>query len=198
MDQLQKQINEISLQSKGKCPPFVPHITIVGAFPCENDQESKILLQELRTKFQGFGSIPCYFVPYPPNENSNKVKEDKHGQGYVLGEGRVVCSISKEGSILWNQSCLSIMHRSKKFMNAVRMAKEVIFSATEEICDIEFSPPVMEPHFSFAYGNFDANLCSSIPSPPDLISTTMSLFWTYPVSLEGVQEWSEVGRIDLR
>ena len=88
-----------------------------------------------------------------------------------------------------------------------------------------FKPPSCEPHYSFVYGN-DASLKQSISErssinsssnsindgsdershnrdpmllecPPNFTSTEIIVMWTYPSTLEGVEQWREIGRFSL-
>lgn len=87
-----------------------------------------------------------------------------------------------------------------------------------------FKPPSCEPHYSFVYGN-DASLIQSLSQksinsnsinddgddegsrdnrdpmilecPPNFTSTEIIVMWTYPSTLEGVEQWREIGRFSL-
>jgi hypothetical protein len=88
-------------------------------------------------------------------------------------------------------------------------------------------PPTCEPHYSFVYGNDASLISSLQPSssssssssnhvsscgggimkkknddlvlqcPPDFTSTEIAVMWTYPSTLEGVEQWREIGRFSL-
>ena len=86
-----------------------------------------------------------------------------------------------------------------------------------------FKAPSCEPHYSFVYGN-DASLIQSLSKrstinsnsindgsdegsdnrdpmilecPPNFTSTEIIVMWTYPSTLEGVEQWREIGRFSL-
>ncbi len=86
-----------------------------------------------------------------------------------------------------------------------------------------FKAPSCEPHYSFVYGN-DASLIQSLSErsinssnsinggddeesndrdpmilecPPNFTSTEIMVMWTYPSTLEGVEQWREIGRFSL-
>lgn len=87
-----------------------------------------------------------------------------------------------------------------------------------------FKAPSCEPHYSFVYGN-DASLIQSLSErssinssnsinggdgeesndrdpmilecPPNFTSTEIIVMWTYPSTLEGVEQWREIGRFSL-
>ena len=224
LHQLQLQINDISQRSNGSCPSFLPHVTVLGAFPCSSDEEAHLLLHKLQSKFQDFGPIPCSFVSshhvchtftekrQQPSEDNDNHSNNNDNDGTVVplfGKCPLVSSLDKDGKVIWNQSCLAVMKRSPSFLNAIRLSKQVLFgdgsNYKKEDDVITFPPPIREPHFSFAYGHVDVmsneDKCMetdrTMKLPPDFSSTEMALFWTYPATLEGVSQWSEVGRVPL-
>ena len=89
-------------------------------------------------------------------------------------------------------------------------------SSSSSSVERHFKPPSHEPHYSFIYGN-DADFIQSLSSsssssrsssssssssvvlepPPNFTSTEMILMWTYPSTLEGVEQWREIGRFQI-
>jgi len=136
----------------------------------------QLFLQDLQNLFQNFGGISCPFVRDTQN---------------------IVCCQGK-----WNQSCVSIIHRSDELIKAITILNKFIHGNDMHLHrrrghDSYFSPPLCEPHFSYAYGN-DETLIDSIPSiPPDFVGRELAVMMTHPSSLEGVSHWYELGRIQL-
>lgn len=191
-----------------RLPRFMPHVTIVGGVPisdccsaeevkkCKNSQinndnfdedAAHIVLRRLQLAFQSHGEITCDF-------------NNERGVFAVWDE---------EGVVQWNQSCLSIIERGIPLMRAIQVADEAFFSTLSTkttTCDNEqrllpverhFKPPLFEPHYSFVYGNEAHLIPASLECPPSFTSTEMVLMWTHPSSLEGVEEWKEIGRFSL-
>ena len=176
--ELQTQINRISARSDGLCPPFLPHITILGGVPCSDKTEADEILSRLRSCLDiGYfdGGVPCCF-----------------------GHNEVISVRTQNGAVKWNQSCAVIMKKTPDFLRIIRLLHGAFFPEWEGDVDLEsaFPPPLREPHFSFAYGN-KPELCERMSAPPDFVSKEAVLMWTYPSSLCGVQSWKEIGRIQL-
>mmetsp|Transcript_21569 Transcript_21569/g.46917 ORF Transcript_21569/g.46917 Transcript_21569/m.46917 type:complete len:235 (+) Transcript_21569:240-944(+) len=191
-------------------PRFLPHVTLLGGVPisdcfpneqntgyvlpvqCKNPQNNididedaaQIVLRRLQRAFQSHGGITCDF---------NK-------------ERGVFAARDEDGEVKWNQSCLSIIERGIPLMRAIQVADEAFFSTmSTKTCNNErllpgerhFKPPLFEPHYSFVYGNEAHLVPASLDCPPSFTSTEMVLMWTYPSTLEGVEEWREIGRFSL-
>ena len=200
-------------------PRFLPHVTLVGGVPISDccsieevtsfwgqqtnkdkdsdididDYAAQIVLRRLQRRFKQYGGIELNFIRErgvfairtapKPNETAN----------INLGE-------DEEGKIQWNQSCISILERNSSLMNAIQVADDVLFSTTnnkQQTIERHIKPHANEPHYSFVYGN-DAHLIpKSLECPPSFVSTEMVMMWTYPATLDGVEQWKEIGRFDL-
>ena len=91
--ELQTQINRISARSDGLCPPFLPHITILGGVPCSDKTEADEILSRLRSCLDiGYfdGGVPCCF-----------------------GHNEVISFRTQNGAVKWNQSCACEYEYSK-------------------------------------------------------------------------------------
>lgn len=184
-------------------PRFVPHITLIGGVPISeccsieeitqqnrqsdiDEQAAQIVLQRLQLAFQSHGRITCSFVKA---RGVFAVRVDDHGTG--------------EGTVQWNQSCISLVERNSSFMRAMEVAEEALFASSttynKEQSSIErhFKAPLFEPHYSFVYGNDPHLIPSSLECPPLFTSTEMVVIWTYPSNLGGVENWREIGRVKL-
>lgn len=198
---VQDEINSCHLPSR-RLPSFIPHITLIGGAPISNcvainevncrdvaddDLENwaaRIVLQRLRSAFRGYGAITCNFVQDRGVITARLPNKD----------GDV------KGPIPWNQSCVSIVENTKDYIEAMRLAAQILFAPGESLSDsIErhFQPPLMEPHYSFAYGSDPSLVPKTLTCPPAFESTEMIMMWTDSAGLEGVEQWSEIGRIDV-
>ena len=114
-------------------------------------------------------------------------------------------------------------HRYNK-SNGSSSNKDGHYDGRSSSLERHFKPPSCEPHYSFVYGN-DASLIQSLSErssinssnnisdgsdersdnrdlmilecPPNFTSTEIIVMWTYPSTLEGVEQWREIGRFSL-
>jgi len=186
-----------------------------------HEAAARIVLERLKRAFRSFGGIECNCIEerdvfaahnISSSLSDNNNNNNNHTAGLAVGgEG------CEEGTIVkWNQSCVCIMERSVSFVRAMHVAEEALFNSTANssinsnngastsatttppaMPNIErhFKPPLHEPHYSFVYGN--ACIPSTLECPPDFVSSEMSVMWTHPSSLEGVQRWREIGNFSL-
>lgn len=194
-----------------RLPQFEPHVTLIGGVPIAaavsaaerqelatrphardvHEDAADVVLRRLRAAFRAHGGVACDFVP-------------ERGAGAVRtprGDG------AGNGTVPWNQSCVSIVERNASFMTAMRVADGALFATTRSTChdsaqsapsvERHFKAPLFEPHFSFAYGN-DANLIpASLTCPPPFTAYEMVVMWTHPSSLDAVEKWEPIGRVCL-
>lgn len=201
-------------------PRFLPHVTLVGGVPISDccsveevatyeqqtskekdndididDYAAQIVLRRLQRRFEQYGGIELNFIRErgvfavrtapKPIDTDGKLGED-------------------EGEVQWNQSCISILERNSSLMNAMQVADDVLFSTTnnseggqQQSIERHIKPHAYEPHYSFVYGN-DAHLIpKSLQCPPSFVSTEMVIMWTYPATLDGVEQWREIGRFGM-
>jgi hypothetical protein len=156
---------------------------------------AKNVLLRLKVAFRSYGDIACDFV-----------KERGVFTARPAGDGT-----GREDDVQWSQSCVSVFERNPSLMRAIQLADEVLFAASTSTStascddrisprDIErhFKPPLNEPHYSFMYGNKAPVIPTSLGCPPSFASTDIALVWTDPSTLEGVQDWEEIGRVSTK
>ena len=176
-------------------PPFVPHVTIVGGIELrtENDGNAgQMLLQELKNQFQSFSAadqtgIPCEFA---------------RSRSFVTG-------YNDENIMIWSQTCVGIVERNKRLVQAVELARKCLYESKyvnnmkdEASLVVSFGPPLNEPHLSFAYKTSELNEGSTKEVfgdnlPEDFISNEMVLVKTDPESVEGVPYWEVIGSFSI-
>mmetsp|Transcript_13113 Transcript_13113/g.26168 ORF Transcript_13113/g.26168 Transcript_13113/m.26168 type:complete len:202 (-) Transcript_13113:4-609(-) len=155
-------------------PPTItlrrPVLSQRGGVNIEDPESIPAISERLRSALKNSGPIPCRFrrqVSSPRDDN---------------------------GDVVWNQSCVAPLYPiSAEFEDAVRFTMEA-FSLPER--NILYSPPLGEPHYSFAYGN-QPEICKDLLPPPDFNAHEAVLYQTHPASLEGVPRWHEISRIQL-
>lgn len=111
--QLERQIQEIAEQANREhpdlgAPVFVPHITVVGGVPVDPESVHDIL-DALKSSLTNLGSIPCAFPTTYQDQETN-----------------VLCMYRDDGSVQWNQACISVMERSPEFMSAAQSAWNIL------------------------------------------------------------------------
>ena len=151
--------------------PFEPHVTIVGGrlMPCASHQDIVDLATIMGEGLKDFGGVPCRFY-----------KE-------------VVSMYRPDSTLIWNQSCVSVMERSDKFMQLIERSRQLLGVEDEPY---SFPPPLEEPHFSHFYGETFLPSVDDIVMPPDFIAKEAAL-WITSGGFEGVKTWQEVARISL-
>mmetsp|Transcript_11377 Transcript_11377/g.18722 ORF Transcript_11377/g.18722 Transcript_11377/m.18722 type:complete len:340 (-) Transcript_11377:2191-3210(-) len=153
------------------------------------------VLRRLACAFGNFGGVECKFVKergvfaarrmrqegvVSNNNGRSSHHHDKESGIISNGDGKLNHD-DDEGEVQWNQSCISIMERTKTFTQAMELAEQTLFTKTrsstatiiENECEQQsstttslerhFKPPACEPHYSFVYGN-NADLISSLQS----------------------------------
>lgn len=179
-------------------PPFEPHITLIGGIDvcrcckledldCVGDtgidvdaDAATIVLHRLQSAFSGFGFLSCEF---------------DESQG-------VSATFTDDGTVKWNQACISVVKRTDRFMKAMEIADEALFHTSTLNAERHFRPPILEPHYSFAYTD-DPTVANDIiqiaQCPTSFTCTKISMWWTDPPSINGVinKEWVFVGDIYL-
>ncbi len=168
---LEKQIH--ALAEKNGSPLFAPHVTLASGLRITASQLEGTM-EKLAIAMAPFESIPCRFMS---------------SKGIVGGYDK------KNGYYKWSQSTVAIMERDPIFIEAVRVAREILDLPVDE--EIMFPPPLSEPHFSFAYGDAPLGDLLNGHFPPNFKSNELVLMHTEPSCLEGVRSWKEVGRIRL-
>ena len=181
-------------------PSFDPHVTLIGGIEiCEccsddnvnnfindtgidiDEEAAKIVLQRLQYAFQGFGDVTCEFVE----------KE------------AVRAMFNQDGTVKWNQACVSIIRKTDIFMDAMKRANDTLFGTSKkQKVERHFRAPVSEPHYSFIYtddSNIAKKIAETLKCPPAFGSSKIAMMWTDPPTLEAVLEtkWRYIGSIDL-
>ena len=195
--------SQIIKEEDRQLPTFIPHVTLIGGVKISDcctaeeiqksnlqtdidtnadldDIAAQVVLQRLQCAFQSYGGVVCH-----------PIKEKG-----VFAERQ------------WNQSCICLLERNDSIMNAMHTANDVLFSSSSTTTvpnnkdqspklpiERHFKPPVNDHHYSFAYGN--SIIPPSVECPPTFTCTEMILMWTYPATLDGVKEWTEIGRVNL-
>ena len=196
---VQKEI--IASHPPDRClPTFLPHVTLIGGIPisecvkiddvsCQDpngdidEEAAKIVLKRLQHAFRGFGGVECRFVP---------------DRG-VFAARQPPDNDIRDGVVQWNQSCVAVMERTKDFVRAMQVADKALFPEYDKYVSIErhFKTPLLEPHYSYAYGNDPELIPATLVCPPSFKSTEMVIMWTYPTNLDSVEKWREIGRFSL-
>merc|ERR1740139_954910 len=206
--QLQSQIASISCtygrpekcNSSRYCfPTFIPHVTLVCVF-------FRIAPHGFnpRYAYSNFCSPHNHTPPSRPSQRGGVNIEDPESipaiserlRSALKNSGPIPCRFRRQvssprddnGDVVWNQSCVAPLYPiSAEFEDAVRFTMEA-FSLPER--NILYSPPLGEPHYSFAYGN-QPEICKDLLPPPDFNAHEAVLYQTHPASLEGVPRWHE-------
>lgn len=169
-----REIAKLSLRhnQSGSSSPFVPHVTIVGSIRCETQREATELGKHLKDRLRGTGPVPCRFRKIP-------------------------CESMYDASnmLVWSQSCIAMMERSEEYMNLLDQSRQVLKLPSGEWI---FPGPAHEPHFSKYYGSQPLSPTTIIHPPEDFVADEAALFLTTPGTLNGVSQWREVKRIDLK
>ncbi len=103
---------------------------------------------------------------------------------------------NKNDIVQWNQSCIQILERTESFMNAVKLANEVMKpSYSNHHHSVSWFKPVScEPHFSWAYTDHEIDTSSFIRhSSMNFSCETIILMKTSPSSFQGISQWKPIG-----
>ena len=184
-------------------PPFIPHITLKGGIELElsgeedHDVSVAALLEDLKNEFRSFGvndnagcgGIPCKFV---------------RSKGFVSGYD------DEKGELVWSQACVGIIERNEKLLEALDRAETCLSNSKYVIANknVDFKPPLGEPHLSFVYKssavqlmdmidekdtkNYNSNV-NNLDLPQDFIANKIVMAKTHPSTIEGVSSWKIVG-----
>jgi 2'-5' RNA ligase len=167
---LRTNIEQLSNRYDGSAP-FEPHITVLGDIAIDSDEHATALCHRLRQHVKGrYGNgIICQF------ENEIASMQSEHG-GYV-----------------WNQAFALVVKENESFD---RLADHVRSILGKEA--LGYPPPLSKPHLSLYYGEFQVPPIDAVEHPPGFVATTLALWSCSPSSVQGVQEWREIGsRIEL-
>ena len=167
---LRTSIEQLSNRFDGSAP-FEPHITVLGGIDVDSEEHAVALCHGLRQHVRGgYGNgIFCQF------ENEIASMQNEHG-GYV-----------------WNQAFVLVMKENEAFDRLVDHVRSILGNKA-----LGYPPPLSKPHLSLYYGEFQVPPMDAVEHPPDFVATTLSLWSCSPPSVQGVQEWREIGsRIEL-
>jgi hypothetical protein len=157
-------------------------------------------------------------------DNSNGEKDDKEGQIIEEVQWNQSCIAIMERSTEFINA-MELADKalfSHRYKNNNSSSKDDHHDGQSSSLERHFKAPSCEPHYSFVYGN-DASLIQSISQksinsnnisdgsderssdrdpmilecPPNFTSTEIIVMWTYPSTLEGVEQWREIGRFSL-
>lgn len=148
--QLQNQMHVLSVESRGHCPTFLPHVTVLGGMDCNLDdhddddddddgnsvcnnannivdgvstKKSKRnkLLQQFRNNLKGFGSVPCHFIPL----SQVKDNADRKRNGNAITAYDRSDDDDGEQMMQWNQCSVMIMKRCTEFLDLIRLSYRI-------------------------------------------------------------------------
>eukprot|EP00984_Skeletonema_dohrnii_P021463 scaffold10729_cov91-Skeletonema_dohrnii-CCMP3373.AAC.6 len=179
---------------------------------------AKSVLMRLACAFRNFGGVDCNFV------KERGVFAARNDDGEVQWNQSCISIMERTGSLTKAMELAEHALFTKQSTTTTTQ-NESGESSTHSL-ERHFKPPACEPHYSFVYGN-DAGLIASLlqPSstsvgsqlssgsanevssggkkrfvlecPPNFTCTEIAVVWTYPSSLEGVEQWREIGRFRL-
>jgi len=175
MKALSKEIAKLSLRynQQQSSAPFTPHVTVIGSIPCgPTVSDAKRLGKILQAALSHSGAVPCRFSQHQPCQ-----------------------AMTKDGSVVWSQACISVMERSPEFLQLLERARGALKMPT--LGEWVFPAPAGEPHYSKFYGRAAIPNNDVIAAPPDFVAQEASLWMTTPGTVEGVGNWKEVARIQL-
>ena len=100
----------------------------------------------------------------------------------------------------WNQYCVAVAEETPELCRLQRLARQAFLGTPEAEAEVAWAPPLGLPHLSLVYGtgaDAQSGIAASLPLPDGFEATEISLVDCSPTSLEGVPEWTEVGRVSL-
>jgi hypothetical protein len=199
---LVKDITKMSLRYNGlqSSAPFTPHVTVLGSIPCgESLNDARKIGKTLQKALQGSGPIPCRFRQEPCRA---MYREDTPMTTTTMNTTSAATNSNSSqqqpqlqktsSSLVWSQACISIMERSVEYMALLDRARHALDMPPGEWM---FPAPACEPHLSKFYGHVE--IPHEIPTSPDFVAVEVALWSTNPGTVEGVQGWKEVTRINL-
>mmetsp|Transcript_13025 Transcript_13025/g.19011 ORF Transcript_13025/g.19011 Transcript_13025/m.19011 type:complete len:204 (-) Transcript_13025:189-800(-) len=155
-------------------PAFAPHVTLVGGIRIQESQFEEAVGKLSNAFSHQIDPINCNFIK---------------SKGVVAG-------LDKDTGLgMWTQSAIAVMKRDETFLKAVAIAREALGMPNDE--NIIFAAPLREPHLSLAYAYTAMADSLQEEFPPDFVSNEFILMRTDPMSVEGVDKWEEIGRINL-
>ena len=166
---LRSKIEHLSERYSGS-KPFEPHITLLGGINIDSEEHDVTLCYHLQQHLKG-----------------------RYGDGILCQfEYELRSMTNGQGKIVWNQAFVSVLKRNEGFD---RLVDDIHSFLGRKVM---YPPPLGEPHLSLYYGNHQVPPMESVGRPDDFLSTTLALWFCSPPSVEGVQEWREIGsRIEL-
>jgi hypothetical protein len=147
--------------------PFEPHVTTVGRISCESPTDLADLATALSQELEGSWLIPCHF------------------------REQVLSMSNPDGTLVWNQACVSVMKRSEEFMSLIKRVRKKLKEMGMECGELEFPAPIGEPHLSHYYGTQNAPRAQEVTRCPDFTAVEAAL-WETSGGFEGVENWEEI------
>eukprot|EP00970_Alexandrium_tamarense_P005833 scaffold949_cov186-Alexandrium_tamarense.AAC.11 len=140
----------ISSHSDRLLPLFLPHCFNIDDDDVNDDDQhidihdlaATIVLRRLQNAFHGIGGVTCTFLK-------------------DLG----MFAAYQDGSVKWNQSCVSIVKRTDDFLDVMVLADGALFRVESSDVERHFKPPLCQPHYSFVYGNDPERIPLSLDYP---------------------------------
>jgi Cyclic phosphodiesterase-like protein len=167
-------IQELSMRD-GASVPFEPHVTIVGGIDvfCGDDDHhpAQQLCRDLENVLRGkFGDgIDCRF------------------------QEKLVSMTRDDGTVQWNQALVAVLDQTPSLMALVDACRTFFQKPLQS----KFAPMLRQPHLSLYYGADDISDLEHFTFRQPYIATELALWKTEPGTIDGVSEWSEVGRLHL-
>lgn len=115
----------------------------------------------------------------------------------LKGFGNVECRFNSPFTTpdAWNQALCVEMEESDSFLTLVRSTSKILDRNPEQFT---FPKPIGKPHLSLFYGTSNIPPTEEIEPIDAFQSHELALWRTQPSTLDGVAQWKEVARIDLR
>jgi hypothetical protein len=195
-----EQARILSAHPEGRLPSFDPHVTLIGGVeiykcfdPTEIEQihnlgmnfdenAAQVVLKRLQSAFRGFGGVTCEFDAV----------------------GGVSVQFNKDGTLKWNQACISVVQKTSTFMNAMEIADEALFGedSLDDKVERHFRKPISEPHYSFVYTDNAAvanAVVEMVQCPSSFRCSKIAMWWTDPPTLDAIRDhkWKFIGEIDM-
>jgi hypothetical protein len=194
---LVKDITKMSLRYNGlqSSAPFTPHVTVLGSIPCgESLNDARKIGKTLQKALQGSGPVPCRFRQEPCRAmyREDTITTTTTTTTMTNSNPPQTQPLQKTTTLVWSQACIAIMDRSVEYMALLDRARHALEMPPGEWM---FPAPACEPHLSKFYGHVE--IPHEIPTSPDFVAVEVALWSTNPGTVEGVQEWKEVTRINL-
>ena len=88
-----------------------------------------------------------------------------------------------------------MVEATPELLKAAALARAVFLGAAKNE-PVLWPPPIVQPHFSLAYGT-NPHRAAELPLPEEWTASELALVRTQPATLEGAPLWSEVTRVSL-